>query len=84
MFKNINSDNQAGKNRVAADILKLADKNINSLDRLIEKANDDSRDTIMWAEYPRCAKIEFDDLDKKEMKKIYIDDFIEYLNWLNK
>lgn len=83
-FKNINSDNQAGKNRVAADILKLADKNINSLDRLIGKANDDSRDIMMWAEYPRCAKIEFDDLDKKEMKKIYIDDFIEYLNWLNK
>lgn len=83
-FKNINSDNQAGKNRIAADILKLADKDINSLDRLIEKANDDSRDTMMWAEYPRCAKIEFDDLDKKEMKKIYVDDFIEYLNWLNK
>ncbi len=66
------------------DILKLADKDINSLDGHIEKANNDCRDTIMLAEYPRCANIGFDELDKKSMKQIYIDDYIEYSNWLNK
>ena len=78
----IDSDNQAGKNRIAAGILKLADKNLEALDELIEKANEDSRDIMMWAEYPRCAKIGFGELDKKQMKKIYIDDFIEFSNWL--
>jgi len=83
-LKNINSDNPSGKNRIAAGILKLADKNFDTLDQLIEKANSDSRDIMMWAEYPRCSKIGFDELDKKQMKQIYIDDFIEYSNWLKK
>ncbi len=83
-FENIRSENRAGKNRIAADILKLANKDISALDTLIEKANEDSRDIMMWAEYPRCAKIAFDELDNKSMKQIYIDDFIEYSNWLRK
>jgi hypothetical protein len=83
-LRNINSDSHAGKNRIAADVLKLADKNLDSLDRLIEKANEDCRDIIMSAEYPRCAKIGFGELDKKQMKQIYLDDFTEYSNWLNK
>ena len=81
-LKNINSGNQAGKNRIAAGILKLADKNFDALDELIEKANTDCRDIFMWAEYPRCAKVGFDELDKKQMKQIYLDDFIEFSNWL--
>jgi hypothetical protein len=72
------------KNRIAAGVIKLADKNFENLDGLIEKANEDSRDIMMWAEYPRCAKISFDELSKKQMKQIYLDDFIEYSNWLNK
>ena len=78
----IDSDSKAGKNRIAAGILKLADKNIENLDGLIEKANEDSRDIMMWAEYPRCAKVGFGELDKKQMKQIYLDDFIEFSNWL--
>jgi len=83
-LNNIKSASQLGKNRISADILKLAGKDINSLDKLIAKANTDSRDIIMLAEYPRCAKVGFDEFDKKSMKQIYIDDFIEYSNWLNK
>ncbi len=79
-FKNINSDSRTGKNRIAAGVLKLADKNFDNLDGLIEKANKDSRDIMMWAEYPRCAKIGFEELGKKQMKQIYLDDFIEYSN----
>ena len=81
-LNNIDSESQAGKNRIAAGILKLANKNFDALDKLIEKANEDSRDIMMWAEYPRCAKIGFDELDPKQMKQIYLDDFIEFSNWL--
>jgi hypothetical protein len=81
-LQNINSDSQAGKNRIAAGIIKLANKNFDNLDGLIEKANEDSRDIMMWAEYPRCAKVGFDELDKKQMKQVYLDDFIEFSNWL--
>ena len=73
---------QAGKNRISAGILKLAGKDINALDELIEKANKDSRDIMMWAEYPGRAKIGFDELAINPMKQIYIDDFIEYSNWM--
>ncbi|MFC4230675.1 hypothetical protein ACFOW1_02155 [Parasediminibacterium paludis] len=78
----IHSDNQAGKNRIAAGILKLANKNFDTLDELIKKANTDSRDIFMWAEYPRCSKLGFDDLDDKQMKQIYLEDYIEYSSWL--
>jgi len=78
----IHSDNQAGKNRIAAGVLKLANKDFDALDELIKKANEDGRDILLWAEYPRCAKIGFDELDKKQMKQIYLDDFIEFSNWL--
>lgn len=81
-LKNIDSDSQKGKNRIAAGVLKLANKNFDNLDGLIKKANEDSRDIMMLAEYPRCAKIGFDELDKKLMKQIYLDDFIEFSNWL--
>ena len=83
-FNTIDSDIQAGKNRIAAGILKLANKKFDALDELIEKANTDSRDIFMWAEYPRCAKLDFDELDDKQMKQIYIDDFNEYSRWLGK
>ena len=83
-LKKVNSDSQAGKNRIAADILKLADKDINELDALIIMANDDSRNIMMRAEYPGCAKIGFNKLNKKEIKQIYLDDLIKYSNWLNK
>ena len=79
---NIDSDNKTGKNRIAAGILKLADKNFDLLDDLIEKANNDSRDIFMWAEYPRCSEVGFDEVDKKQMKRIYREDFINFSNWL--
>ena len=83
-LKNIKSDSKEGKNRISANVLKLAGKNINELDTLIEKANNDSRDIIMLAEYPRCVKIGLEELDTNSMKQIYIDDFVEYSNWLSK
>lgn len=81
-LNNIDSNNIAGRNRIAAGILKLANKNFDTLDELIEKANEDYRDIMMWAEYPRCAKTGFGGLAKKQRKQIYINDFIEFSNWL--
>lgn len=78
----VDSDSKAGKNRIAACILKIADKNLDALEKLIQKANEDSRDILMWAEYPRCKKLGFEKLDEKHMKQIYLDDFIEFSNWV--
>lgn len=82
ILNNIDSNSKPGQNRIAACILKLAEKNFDALDGLINKANEDYRDIILWAEYPRCAKLGFGQLDKKQMKQIYLDDFIEFTNWL--
>jgi hypothetical protein len=81
-LENIDSDSKAGHNRIAASILKLANKNFDELDKLIEKANTDNRDILMWAEYPRCAKLGFTKLNDKQMKQIYLEDYIELSNWL--
>ena len=78
----IHSDNQAGKNRIAAAALKLVNNNFDTLDDFIKKANEDGRDILLWAEYPRCVKIGFYELGKKQMKQIYPDHFIAFSNWL--
>jgi hypothetical protein len=82
-FYNIKGDNPNGINRISAAILKLANKDLSSIDHFIEMANADSRDVLSQAEYPRCSKLEFDDFYKKRMKSIYLDDWFEYSNWLN-
>ncbi len=82
-FYNVKGDNPNGINRISAAILKLANKDLSSIDHYIEVANADSRDVLSQAEYPRCSKLEFDDFDKKRMKSIYLDDWFEYSNWLN-
>jgi len=38
----------------------------------------------MQAEYPRIFKDNFDDIDKAEEKEIYLADWTDYSNWLNK
>ena len=82
-FYNVKGGNPNGINRISAAILRLANKDLSSIDHYIEMANADSRDILSHAEYPRCSKLEFDDFDKKRMKSIYLDDWFEYSNWLN-
>jgi hypothetical protein len=79
----VKGDNPKGINRISAAILKLANKDHLSIDHYIELANADSRDVLSQAEYPRCSKLGFDDFDKNQMKSIYLDDWLEYSNWLN-
>ncbi|UXE67274.1 MAG: hypothetical protein KA713_01320 [Chryseotalea sp. WA131a] len=80
----IESDSKKGKNRFAAAVLKLADRDLTKIDSLIEVCNNDFRDVIMQAEYPRTYKDDFDDMDEVEEKNAYLDDWTDYLKWLNK
>jgi hypothetical protein len=80
----VKSDTESGKNRISAAILKLANGNINSIDNFIQLANSDFRVLISQAEYPRCAELEFEDLEKPEIWEIYMEDWKEYTEWLNK
>jgi hypothetical protein len=79
----VKGDNPNGINRISSAILKLANKDLSSIDHYIEMANADSRDVLSLAEYPRYSKIGFDDFDKNQMKSVYLDDWREYSKWLN-
>ena len=78
------SETNAGKNRISAAIVKLSDKDINAIDHLIEQSKIDFRDLISQAEYPKCSELDFTDMDEQNMKIIYLDDWTEYLKWLNR
>ena len=82
-LKQVVSETNAGKNRISAAIIKLSDKNITAIDHLIEQSKNDYRDLISQAEYPKCSELDFTDMDKQNMKIIYLDDWTEYLKWLN-
>lgn len=69
-LQRVTSDSHNGKNRISAAILKLSNK--------------DFRDVISQAEYPRCSKLDFDKIEKRNMKAIYLDDWTEYSKWLTK
>jgi hypothetical protein len=82
-FYKVKGDNSNGINRISAAIVKLANKDLSSLDRFIEMANADYRDILSQAEYPRCSKLGFEEFDKKKMKSIYLEDWRDYSKWLN-
>lgn len=83
-FQQIKCDTPNGFCRICAGILKLADRNIDSVDPLIKIANGDYRDVLMRAEYPRCGEIRFKGPAKGRKKEIYLADWREYSSWLNK
>ena len=79
----IESDSKSGKNRISASVLKIANRDLNKIDLLIEKANKDFRDIICEAEYPRIYKYGFDEPDQEQLKEDYLNDWKEYLEWKN-
>ena len=83
-LRGILSDTATRKNRISAAIIKLADKDINAIDNYIEISNNDCRDVLARAEYPRCFEVGFDEMGKSKMKQIYLADWKEYSIWLNK
>lgn len=83
-LKQVISDTKNVKNRIAAAIIKLSNKDIKAIDHYIAVSNNDSRDVFAQAEYPRCSKLEFIKMEEQNMKPIYLDDWKEYTNWINK
>ncbi len=80
----IQSDSQNGKNRIGAAVLKLAKSDLSAIDSLIKKANEDFRDVVSQAEYPRASEYGFDEPSEKELKTDYLNDWAEYVDWKNK
>lgn len=82
-FNSIKADNPNAINRISAAILKLSNKDISKIDSYIEMSNNDSRDVLVLAEYPRYSKLGFSDLNDKRKKTIYLEDWAEYSKWIN-
>jgi hypothetical protein len=80
----IKTNNLRGRNRLAAAVLKNSKGDLTKIDSYIELCNDDFRDVVSQAEYPRSLKFGFHEIDGRKLKKIYLDDWNEYLGWLNK
>lgn len=72
------------KYRISSAIIKLADRDINALDSLIEISNNDYRDVLARAEYPRCFNLGLDAIKRSKIKQIYLADWKDYSNWVNK
>jgi hypothetical protein len=79
----IEHDSISTKNRIKAAILKLANRDLDRIDSLVDQANTDFRDVLAPAEYPRNSKNGFTDQTKSEDKREYIADWVEYEIWLN-
>jgi hypothetical protein len=81
----VTSNNSGVANlRASAAILKLANQDIRAIDGFIKMANNDPRDVIANAEYPRAFSLDFDQMESTNMKPIYLADWEEYSAWLNK
>lgn len=76
-LQQVTSDTRGGKNRISAAILKLSNKDFNSIDYYINISKNDFRDVIFQAEYAKCAKLDFNKMAKQMMKRIYLEDWID-------
>ena len=83
-LKQIESESESGRNRISAAVLKLANGNLKDVEKYIELSNVDFRDVIFWAENPRYSKLEFVEMEKLGIEKVYLEDWNEYSEWLNK
>ena len=83
-LQQVESDTDSGKNRISAAILKLSNRDFNLIDYYVEIGNQDFRDLILRAEYPRCSKFGFGEIDKQNKRKIFLQDWKEYSEWLSR
>ncbi len=77
----IKSDTRQGKNRISASVLKLADKDLTKIDFLVRRANEDFRDIVAEAEYPRTSSHGFEERNEQDRKQDYLKDWDEYSEW---
>ena len=80
-LKKIKSDTGQGQNRISASVLKLADKNLTKIDFLVRRANEDFRNIVAEAEYPRTSSYGFGERNEEERKQDYLEDWEEYSEW---
>ena len=80
----IKNDSRKGKNRISASLLKLANQDLDKIDFLIKRANEDFRYIVSEAEYPRASSFGFGERDEKESKDDYLKDWEEYSIWKEK
>ncbi len=66
--------------------MKIADKNLDKIDLLVKRANEDFRDIVSEAEYPRAHKSGFKLFDKEEkaIKEVLLEDWEEFSTWKEK
>ena len=83
-LEKVESETESGKNRISLAILKLANGNLEDVEKYIEVSNVDFRDIIFQAEYPRCSELGFEAIENPEIRKVYLEDWEEYTKWLNK
>ncbi|NVK84916.1 MAG: hypothetical protein HWE21_11390 [Cytophagia bacterium] len=80
----IQIDTQKEKNRISASVLNLADQDLDKIDFLIKRANENYRDIVSEAEYPRASSFGFGERDELESKDDYLKDWEEYSIWKEK
>lgn len=78
------SDSKAGQNRIASAVLKLSSGKKEKLEHFVTKANEDFRDIVCYAEYPKTMSFDFGERTEEENKKDYLEDWQEYSKWKNK
>lgn len=83
-FQQVNSDTPGGKNRISAAILKLANRDLDGIDYYTSVCNNDFRDLVAPAEYPRFSKIGFNKIAKWKKRQLYLSDWKEYSRWVRK
>ena len=80
----IKSDSKQGKNRISAAVLRIANKELEKIDFLIKKANEDFRDIVAEAEYPKSLSYGFGKRNENERKDDYLKDWEDYSDWKTK
>jgi len=60
----VESETLNEKRRISVAIIRLSNRDLISFDRHINIASGDFRDVLLPAEYPRCSRLGFNDIDK--------------------
>src|ERR1700730_7591548 len=78
----VKSDTPGGKNRISAAILKLSNGDLDKINYYIDLCNQDFRDVVAPAEYPRYSTVAFNEIPRWKKRQFYLADWKEYSNWL--
>lgn len=77
----------SGIHRISLAVLKVANGNIDEVERQLRVARNDPRDVIAAAEYPRFYRLGFvgvEQLSSQDREQLKSDDWNEYQKWLGK